>query len=308
MAPQPHHQHLAFRITEAGIVFHQPGLTVLDHQPGVKHAAIGCAALGHFGNCGLYDLFQRQCGHSIGQDRCGRIGPHAARVGTGIAIADALVILRRADGPHVLSIAQHEERGLFARHEVFDHNLSACCAEGTAEHIGDRRKCLVDGFGHDHALACGQTIGLDHDGCAARGDIGLGRRRIGKARPARRWRTARIANLFGKGFGGLEPRGVARGAENQNACRHQRVCNASGQRSFRADDDEIDRLLDRKAHHRFAIRDIQRRTFRDFVDPGIAGGHDQAVAFRVLQHRPSQRMFAPATTEDQDVQLCRSAC
>ena len=52
------------------------------------------------------------------------------------------------------------------------------------------------------------------------------------------------------------------------------------------------------------LENVEGGGFAELRDPGIARGHDQPVAFGVLQHGPGQRMFAPAAAQDQDVH-CR---
>ena len=52
---------------------------------------------------------------------------------------------------------------------------------------------------------------------------------------------------------------------------------------------------------RLGIAGIEGGAFRHGGNACISGCHDQPVAFRVLRHGPGQRMFAPATAQNQDV-------
>ena len=51
----------------------------------------------------------------------------------------------------------------------------------------------------------------------------------------------------------------------------------------------------------WAVIDVYIGAFGDCVHARIAGGADQPVAFRVLQDRPGQAVFAPAAAEYQNV-------
>ena len=121
-------------------------------------------------------------GHGIGHHRGRGISTHAARVWAGVAFADALVVLRGADGQNVCTVAEHEERCLFALHEFLDDHLGAGPTERAAEHIVYGGLGLDQRFGDDNALARRKAVGLDHDGGGLGLQVSLGRRRIRKMR------------------------------------------------------------------------------------------------------------------------------
>ncbi len=279
---------------------------MLDHQTHEKHPAIGRAAPDHLRKHRLHDLFQRAGRYPLGHHRRGGIGPHAARVGAGIALAHALVILRRADGQRGLAVAQNEETRLLAGHEFLDHHLGPGRAEGPAEHLVDRGQRLLLGLGHDHALAGGKPVGLDHDGRAFRLDMVARRLRVGEMRMGRRRRARRSTDLLGKALRRLEPRRCPAGPEDRDPRLAQPVRHAAGQGGLRSDDDEIHRFFLAERRHRAAVENVERGALGDLRDPGIAGCHDQAVAFGVLQHGPGQRMFAPSPAQNEDVHGTRS--
>ena len=204
---EPHHQNLGLRIAKAGIVFDQTPPPALDHQTGEKHALIRSAAPGHFGDGGQDDLGHRAGGDGTRQHRRRGIGAHAAGIGAGIAVKGAFVVLGGADGQGVGAIGQHEERGLFAGHELFNHHLGPSAAKGAAEHLVDGIQRLLQRHRHDNALARRQTIGLDHDGRALRGHIGPRRLGPGKAGIGGGGGIAGGADFLGEGFGRLQPCG-----------------------------------------------------------------------------------------------------
>ena len=75
----------------------------------------------------------------LGRDDRGRaIGAHAAGIGAGIAVADALVVLRAPERDDDRPVGDGEVARLFAAHELLDHDLSSRIAELPVEHVGQR--------------------------------------------------------------------------------------------------------------------------------------------------------------------------
>ena len=139
-----------------------------DHQAGEQHARERRAELGHAAHGRLDDLAHGPLDHVRRHHRRRRIGAHAAGVRAGVAVADALVVLRRAERQRGLAVAQAEEARLLAIEEFLDHHLGAGSAEGAAESRLDRGQRLVDRHGDGHALAGGEAVGLDDDRRALR--------------------------------------------------------------------------------------------------------------------------------------------
>ena len=195
-----HHQHLALGIAKSDVIFHKPGLPVFDHQPCIKHALIRYTAPAHFGHRGADNLMQCFLSNLLCQHRRWRVGPHAAGIRAAIAIAHALVILRAAHRQHSLAIAEHKKRGFLSFHELFNHDFCACAAKFAREHVIHGGIGCLDIFGDNHAFARGQAIGLYHDWCPLRGDIGFRALRIAKMPIGCGWRFGGITNLFGEVF------------------------------------------------------------------------------------------------------------
>ena len=79
-----------------------------------KIAGEGDTVPGHAGN-GVPDDLLHHPGMHVGRDHRGRrVRPHAAGVGAGIGVEQALVVLAGGQGQHVLAIAQHDEAGFLA--------------------------------------------------------------------------------------------------------------------------------------------------------------------------------------------------
>ncbi|GGB49513.1 hypothetical protein GCM10011505_33270 [Tistrella bauzanensis] len=121
IAPQPGHQHLGFRVAEADIVFHQLRALGCEDQAGIEHADEGPALGRHGVDRGLHDLAHRPFG-KVGRHAGRRgIGTHAAGIGAGIALADPLVVLGRAQQDGGGAVRQREQAGFLALHEFLDH-------------------------------------------------------------------------------------------------------------------------------------------------------------------------------------------
>lgn len=122
-----------------------------------------------------------------------------------------------------------------------------------------------------------------------------------EAGPAGRGRPAGIADLLGKGLGGLEPGRRRRGAEDRDARCPQPVRDTGREGGLWPHDHQIDSLFPAEGDHRIAVKDVESGTFGDGRKAGIARRRDQPVAFGVLAHGPAQGMLTPATAQDQDV-------
>ena len=164
-----------------------------------------------------------------------------------------------------------------------------------------RRARFVAGLRDDHALARGQTVGLDHH----RQSEPLQRRQrlplIGAPRIGGGGDVRAVAQRLGKCFRSLQLRGGARGAEHSDALAAQAVGKSIDQRCFRPNHDQIDRLASAEADNRRMIRHVQRHARRAFGDAGVARAREQFAKAWALCQFPCQRMFAPASAQQQDV-------
>ena len=168
--------------------------------------------------------------------RRGRIGAHAAGVGTCVAVAQALVILRRGQRQDVLAVGHDDEAGFLARQEFLDDDLIAGGSR-TARRTSD---CAVgDGFirgvDDDHALAGGEAAGLDHDRRALPAHpVGvevLARERRDRPRSGMPWR---LQEFLGEGLGAFELRGRLARPEAAQPGGRERIDHAGHQRCLRA--------------------------------------------------------------------------
>ena len=91
-------------------------------RPGVEQAGEGATACDQLGRDGLDDVVDDLRDGLVGQPRQRRVRAHAAGVGSGVAVADALVVLggqQRHDG---LAVDEAEQRNLGTVEEGFEEN------------------------------------------------------------------------------------------------------------------------------------------------------------------------------------------
>ena len=148
-------QHrLSLGVAEAAVELEQPRSVGGEHQPGVEHADVGRAdgreVVDHW-----LDERCRQQVRVVGDRRRG-VGAHAARVRAGVALADALVILRHRQGAGHLAVAQRHQAALRSGQPLLEHDWAL------GHQLVDRGDGLVITVGHDHALTGGEAVELDH--------------------------------------------------------------------------------------------------------------------------------------------------
>ena len=294
---QAHHQHLAFGIAETDIVFDQLRAVVGDHQADEQHAGKRHAARRHALHGGLDDLAHGAVHHFGRHDRRGRIGAHAAGVRACVALADALVVLRRAEGDGRPAVAQAEEARFLAFQEPFHHDLGAVLVEACI----DRRKRLVDGGGDRHPLSRRQPVRLDDDGRALFLHIGPGGVRVGESPVGGRGDGEFRAQVLGEAFRPFELGGCLRRPEDADTGGPQVISDARHQRSLRPDDDQIDVLLAAEGGDRAVIGNVERDDRRLLGDAGIAGRGIERRQQRRCRQFPGQRMLTSAGAEKKNV-------
>ncbi|GAV36827.1 hypothetical protein ROTAS13_04516 [Roseomonas sp. TAS13] len=297
---QPRHQHLAFRVAEADIVLDQLRPLRRQHQPREEHAAEGRAAPRHLRQGRPDDPLHGLGLERLGEGRGGGIGAHAAGVRTGVAIADALVILRPDQGQGMAAVAEGEEGDLLADQAFLDQDRGARRAVDAAiQHVGDGGLGLLQRGGHHHALAGGEAVGLDHDRCALRPDIGHGLGTVGEAGPFGPRHAGGFGDLAGEALGALQPRRGGGGAEAADARLGAGIGQAQGQRRLGADHHEVHLLLLRQGELPGDVLGRHGQAFGDPRDPGVAGGHPEPGQQGGIQQLPGQGVLPPPAAHQQ---------
>ena len=94
----------------------------------------------------------------------------------------ALVVLAGRHRRHIPAVTHDDETGFLAVQELLDHHARAAGVVRDAQRVEarvgrqhelDRFMRLMQAHGHDHALACRQPVGLDHNRRAFFIDIGV---------------------------------------------------------------------------------------------------------------------------------------
>ena len=301
IALEPHHQHLALGIAEARVVFDQLRPLRGQHQPGIEHARIGHALIRQRLDGRRDDLCQDFAFEDRGQHARRAIGAHAAGVRAGIAIADALVILRRAEGHDRRSIGQREEARFLALEEFLDHGFGPGVSEAAREDLAHGVFGFGHGHGDGHALARGKPVGLDHDRRAEPRECGHASSLAGDALIAGGGNIGARAEVLGEALAAFELGGLAARPEHREAGAAQRIAEAVDQRRLGPDHHQTDAVRLAESDRGGVIGDVERHQFGVLGDAGVARRGEEPIAKRRLRELPGQRMFAPARAQQQDV-------
>ena len=211
------------------------------------------------------------------------------------------MILRGADGDDGRPVGQREETGFLAGEKLFDHDFAAGAAEPAIEHLTQRFLRLFVRFRDDHALACGETVGLEHEGRLEPLERAPRRLQRGAAFVPRGGDAGALAQFLGEALASFELSGLFRGAEGIDPGCTQRIGQPVDQRRFGADHDEVDGVLFAKPDHCPVVGRIEGDALGILCDARVARCRPQLVAMRRLRQFPRQRMFAPAAPEQKDI-------
>ena len=145
-----------------------------DHDAGVQEAEVRRAFARERRDRGQHHLAHDALVHRRGHDRRGRIGAHAAGVRAVVAVAQALVVLRRRERQHGAAVDHRDEAGFLALEEFLDDDARRRPRRSWPANMSSRGlHGFVGGRADHHALAGGEAVGLDderralcaHPGC-----------------------------------------------------------------------------------------------------------------------------------------------
>ncbi len=211
------------------------------------------------------------------------------------------MVLGPAEQHRCLAVGQGEQGGLLPDHKVLDHHPRPGGAEAAAQHVVDGGLGLRAGLGDDHALAGGQTIGLDHKGRREPGQRGLGPLRAVVSLETRCRQAVAVGEGLGEGLRGLElRRGLGR-PEAGDPGLGQGVGEAGLQRSLGPHHHQIRGHLLRELHQG---GNVGRRDRGEFAQPRharIARRDHQPARQGRLGDLPGQGVLAPAGADEEDV-------
>ena len=215
------------------------------------------------------------------------------------------MILGRTKGQKAGPVGERKEAHFFAQHELLDHDLCSGVAEPATEHMLDRVPRFLSGLGNDHAFACCQPVGFDHNWqaevCKPRKCVGF----AGIALIGRRRNIRGRAKIFDKAFGSLKLRRCFAWPEDRNPRRAQRIGKPGDQRTFWPDHHQTNIMGLTKGDDCSVIRAVKVHQHRLFANPGVARRGVECIAridkaCRLLE-LPRQSMFAPAAADEKDV-------
>ncbi len=155
----------------------------------------------------------------------------------------------------VLAVDECEEARLLACEEFLDDDLAARLAESAGEARVDRRLGLGPRRGDRHALAGGETVGLDDDRQLFPSYVRLGARSIREATIGRGWNIELGAQILGEALRALELCCRLLRPEALDPRRREIIYQSGHQRRFWSDDDEIDGVVLAEADHRGVVAD-----------------------------------------------------
>ena len=187
-----------------------------------------------------------------------RVGAHAARVGTAVALERALVVLARTHGTHGLAISEGQKRALGTGHHLLDDHRGTGLAERTVKAGAHGVLGLRELGRHDHALAGSQAVGLDHERSTLIAHVGERRGFIGKAGIRRRGNAGALHELLGELLGTLHLGALGTGAKAGNAHRAHGVGHAHDERGLGSDNDQAAAGLAGKVRHRRGILGVKQ--------------------------------------------------
>ena len=273
-----------------------------DHQAGVEKAAERRTLGLHAVDDGLDHLAHHARVDFRRDHRCGRVRAHAARVRTAVAVEQALVVLAGRERQHVAAVDHDDEARFLAFEEVLDDDARAGRAHRVAdEHRVDRGVRLGEIHRDDDPFARGESVGLDHDRCAATVDVGVCRSGVGERLVHGRRDVVPDHELLGEVLGGFEPGRALRGSEDLQAGGAEGIDDARGERGLGADDRQRDVLL---AGERDEFGDVGDRDVEEAVlagGAGVAGRDVDTCHLRRLGEAPADRVFATAGADDEEI-------
>ena len=155
---------LGFGIAHADIVLDHVRLAAHVHQTDEDESLVVDPVLAQSLDGRLDDRPDHLAHESLVGERDRRHGAHAARIGSGISLAYALIVL--GYGQYTIAFAvRRDENGTLDTRKVFlDHDRIAGMAETARQHLSELPLRLFERRHDQHALAGGQTVGLQHIG------------------------------------------------------------------------------------------------------------------------------------------------
>ncbi len=233
--------------------------------------------------------------------RCRRVGAHAAGIGALITIFQPFVILAAGQCQRVAAIGEHDEARFFAVEKFFDHHPCAGRTHLVADqHHVDRGMGFISLHRHHHALACGQTVGLDHNRRTFVVDISMSLRSISKGRVFRRRNAMTHHEVLGEILGAFQLRGFLRRPENALSRAAHGIDHTRGERRLGPNHCQRHIIFINKINDLLITcqRNIVQSVFTRSA--GVTRRDKHFLHQRRLRQFPRQRVFAATAADDEN--------
>ncbi|MNO73014.1 hypothetical protein D3C76_639730 [compost metagenome] len=299
----PQHDGLGLGVAEAAVELDHLGVAFgIDHQAGVEEAGVDVALGRHAAHRRHDHLLHHFLMHRICHHGRRGVGPHAAGVEAGVAVADPLVILAGGHGQHVLAVHHDDETRLFPVQELLDHHTGTGVAEGIAgEHVAHCRFRLFELHGDDDALACRQTVSLDDDGGTLLAQVGQSGLHLGEVLVFGGGDGVARQEVLGEGLGALQLGGGGGRAEDGEPFGTEGIHHPFHQGRFRPDYGETDLLGFGEGQQGLDVGRLDGDVLYAALvgGAGIAGGDEHPGHHGGLLGFPGQGVLTAAVANDQ---------
>ncbi|BDZ48100.1 hypothetical protein GCM10025867_03410 [Frondihabitans sucicola] len=202
--------------------------------------------------------------------------------------------MRRAERDDGVAVGEQEERDFGALEELLDQDRAV---------LQPVRRVLEGGVAvvrDEHALARGETVGLDDVGGAELVERGGGLGQVAGADGAAGGHARFVHDPLGEGLGALERRGALAGAEDGDAVGAQDVGDAGDEWGLGTHDDELDVVLERVLRHDLAVGRVEVDHFDVGCQARVAGGGDDVVPCAFAEESRDDGVLASTGTEDEN--------
>ena len=167
------------------------------------------------------------------------------------------------------------------------------------QHVVDGGVGFLKRGGHDHALARGQTIGFDNDGCPMLIHIGMGQACVFESLVIGGRDAMTLHEGFGKRLGTFKLSGCSGGAKDAQTVGPEFIDHPCRQRCFRTHHGQANIVVLRPFTQGHDVGEVHHLKVFISGHTCIAWGHVDHLHLRRLGQFPSQSVFAAARTNDQ---------
>ena len=295
---------LRFGIAEPAVELDDLRPLVRHHQPDVEHATVRHPLVGHPREHGADDAFLDGAEHRRRHDGRGRVGPHPARVRPRVALADALVVLRRGEQDVIGPVGEDEDAGLLAAHELLHDDRRPGLAVGFVEqHLAERCTGRVGVLADVDALARREPVRLQHDGEGAGLDVGHGR--VVVAGTERAGGGGRDAVALHEGLGeplaAFELRRRRCRPDDREAGGFEPIHEPGHERRLRPDDGEVDGVVLREGEETVYVARVEGDVRGERGGAGVARRAGERGTTGAAGEGVAQRVLAAPAPDDEDV-------